>query len=153
MRFPYRAMPMRQPVPPLGGSRTRHYPIVPVFLAGPAGGWARDCLVDSGADDTLFPDAAAQILGINLTGAPAGSASQVGGAPIHYPYASVTLRISDGQESCEWVTLVGFAKNLPRWPLLGQTGFLQYFDVTLFGARKEVFLTPNATFPGSHTVH
>jgi hypothetical protein len=153
MRFPYRAMPTRQPVPPLGGARTRHYPIVPVVLTGPAGAWARDCRLDSGADDTIFPHSAAQALGIDLTGAPLGSASQVGGAPIQYPYAPVTLRISDGQESCEWIALVGFAPLALRWPLLGQTAFLQFFDATLLGARRETVLTPNASFPGRHTVH
>jgi hypothetical protein len=126
---------------------------VPVLLAGPAGGWARDCLLDSGADDTIFPVTAAQALGINLTGAPVGRASQAGGAVIQYPYAAVTLRISDGRESCEWVATVGFVRARLRWPLLGQAGFLQFFDVTLLGARRETVLTPNASFPGSHAVH
>ena len=82
MRFPYQARPVRQPVYALAGSRTRHYPLVPVYLTGPNGGWMRDCLVDSGADDTLFPDAAAIMLGIDLSGAPTASASQAGGSPV-----------------------------------------------------------------------
>lgn len=153
MRFPYQARHVRQPIYPLGGSHTRHYPLVPVFLTGPNSGWTRDCLLDSGADDTIFPEIAAVTLGIDLTGAPITSAMQAGGSAIQYCYASVTLRISDGKESCEWVAVIGFTKHPLRWPLLGQTGFLQFFDITHFGARREVVLTPNAAFSGRLTIH
>lgn len=118
MRFPYQAKLMRQSVYPLGGSYTRHYPLVPVFLSGPNGVRTRDCLLDSGADDTLFPETAALALGIDLTGAPIGRAAQAGGAVIQYRYASVALRISDGNESCEWVAVVGFTNHPLRWPFL-----------------------------------
>jgi hypothetical protein len=153
MRFPYRARHMRQAVFPLGGSRTRHYPLMPVFLSGPNGGWTRDCLLDSGADDTLFPETAAVALGIDLTGAPTANATQAGGATIQYSYTSVSLRIADGKESCEWVAVIGFTKSPLRWPLLGQTGFLQFFDAALFGARREIILTPNAAFSGAYITH
>jgi hypothetical protein len=153
MRFPYRPLSMRQPVYSLGGSRTRYYPIIPVLLTGPKGRWMRDCLLDSGADDTLFPDSAAAALGIDLSGAPTATALQIGGTAIPYTYASVSLRIADGSESCEWVAVVGFTNKPLRWPLLGQTGVFPFFDVTLFGARREIGLTPNASFSGRHTIH
>lgn len=153
MRFPYQPRPMRQPVFPLGGAYIRHYPLVPVFLSGPNGGWTRDCLLDSGADDTLFPETAALALGIDLTGAPTASATQANGSVIQYRYASATLRVSDGNESCEWVAVIGFTNYPLRWPLLGQTGFLQFFDVTLLGTSREIVLMPNATFSGQHTIH
>jgi hypothetical protein len=124
-----------------------------VILSGPNGGWARDCLLDSGADDTLFPEVAALVLGIDLTGAPTASATQANGAAISYSYASAILRISDGTESCEWVAVIGFTNYPLRWPILGQTGFLQFFDATLFGVRREIVLMPNASFAGRHTIH
>jgi hypothetical protein len=153
MRFPYQARHVRQPIYPLGGSLTRHYPLMPLIVSGPNGGWLRDCLLDSGADDTLFPEAAAIALGIDLTGAPTGRAAQAGGIAIQYSYASANLRISDGKETCEWTTVIGFTKSPLRWPTLGQTGFLRFFDLTLFGARREIFLTPNTDFAGHHVVH
>lgn len=153
MRFPYQAKRVRQPVYPLGGSNIRHYPLVPVILIGLNGGWVRDCLLDSDADDTLFPEAAAVALGIDLTGAPTGNATQVGGAAVQYSYAPATLRVSDGKESCEWPAIIGFTKCPLRWPLLGQTGFLRFFDLMLFGASQEIVLTPNADFSGRHMIH
>jgi hypothetical protein len=35
-----------------------------------------------------------------------------------------------------------------RWALLGHTGFLEFFDVQLLGARREVILFPNQAFAG-----
>lgn len=153
MRFPYQARHVQQPVYPLGGSRIRHYPLMPVIISGPNGGWLRDCLLDSGADDTLFPNTAAIALGIDLTAAPTASAKPAGGAVIPYSYAPVNLRISDGKETCEWSAVIGFTKSSLRWPLIGQTGFLQFFDSTLFGARREILLTPNTDFTGRHVIH
>lgn len=124
-----------------------------MFLTGPNGGWTRDCLLDSGADDTIFPANGALALGIDLAGAPTGGATQAGGAAVQYAYAPVTVHISDGNESCEWLTLVGFTKSPLRRPLLGQSGFLQFFDAPLFGSRREILLIPNAGFSGRYTIH
>ncbi|HZY88184.1 MAG TPA: aspartyl protease family protein [Gemmataceae bacterium] len=153
MGFPYLPVALPGPVYSLGGQTTRHYPVLPATVSTQAGVVLRDGLLDSGAADTIFPVAVAQKLGIDLRNAPTGQARQAGGGPLTYHFAAVTLRISDGQETCEWPAIVGFVAAPMRWALLGQTGFLQFFDVTLFGARRAVELTPNATFPGRHTVH
>jgi len=65
----------------------------------------------------------------------------------------VTLRLSDGLETCEWPATVGFIDLPLRWALLGHAGFLDFFDTELRGARREVFMTPNGRFPGSRTIH
>jgi Aspartyl protease len=153
MCLPYLPVALPSPVFSLGGQRARYYPVLPVTVGGLSGAVARDGLLDSGADDTIFPAALAHQLRIDLRNAATGQARHVGGRPITYPFASVTLRISDGQETCEWPAIVGFVPAPMRWALLGQAGLLQFFDVTLFGARKEAVLTPNASFPGRHTVH
>jgi hypothetical protein len=62
----------------------------------------------------------------------------------------VTLRVSDGYEMCEWQTTVGFVDLPLRWGLLGHAGFLNFFDTDLRGSRREVFLTPNSGFVGTH---
>ncbi len=154
MRFSYYALKTRRPVYPLGGITVRQVPIHSLRLLGPLGDLARDCRLDPGADDSIFPEWVAHRLGIDLSSAPVGEARPVGGAPIQYSFAPITFHLTDGLEICEWSAIVGF-KDVPfmRWPLLGLTGFLQFFDVTFLGQNHEVIITPNSSFPGQHIVH
>lgn len=85
-----------------------------------------------------------------MTGAPQGEACPIGGTVLSYVYAPVTLRVTDGIEACQWQTTVGFVDLPLRWALLGHAGFLDFFDADLRGARREVFLAPNALFSGTH---
>jgi hypothetical protein len=39
-----------------------------------------------------------------------------------------------------------------RWALLGHSGFLEFFDVQLLGARRETLIIPNTAFAGQHSV-
>jgi hypothetical protein len=147
--FPYLALPTRRPVTPLAGAMVRYRPIIPVRIFGPSGSRLLDGCVDCGSDDTMFPLSLAGTLGIDLTGAPQGEACPVGGMIVSYVYAPVTLRVTDGLESFQWQTSVDFVDLPLRWALLGHAGFLDFFDTDLRGARREVFLTPNALFPGT----
>jgi hypothetical protein len=151
MRFPYIAFATRRPVYPLGGTRVRHRPIVPIEVGGPTGVRLLSASLDSGSDDTVFPASLAPRLGIDLTGAPSGEAGAVGGLPIRYHYATVRLRLSDGYEECEWEAIVGFLPAPMRWAVIGHAGALQYFDLQLLGSGLEAMLTPNASFLGSST--
>jgi hypothetical protein len=45
--------------------------------------------------------------------------------------------------------VVGFASTRLRYNLLGQAGFLEFFDADFRGADHEVVLIPNARFPGT----
>jgi hypothetical protein len=153
MRFPYLAVSVGRPVYPLGGARVRHYPVVGVRVGSGSLSLFYDGLVDSASDDTVFPTSVARKLGIDLSSAPPGYARGVGGGGLVYRYAPVSLRVSDGRETCEWAAVVGFLDAPLHWALLGQTGFLPHFDAQLLGARREVLLAPNANFTGQHTVH
>jgi hypothetical protein len=106
-------------------------------------------LLDSGADDTLFPEAVAGQLGIDLTNAPTGTGAGVGVQHLTVRYAQVTLRIADLQGRREWTAWVGFTAGRLRQPLLGYAGFLQFFTATFYGDREEVELTINSTYPGT----
>ena len=152
LKFPYLPLATRQPIPALGGAQVRYRPILSVRLFGPLGSRLFDGCLDCASDDTLFPQALAQSLGIDLTGAPKGESRPVDGVAIPYLYARVRLRISDGWEQCEWEATVGFANLQLRWALLGHAGFLDFFDTTLFGSRREAILTPNSSFSGQHLV-
>src|SRR5262245_60674764 len=64
-------------------------------------------------------------------------------------YAQVEIQICDGvHEAYCWTAVFGFLDTvaLPR-PLLGYSGFLQYFDAEFRGADLEVLLIPNRSVP------
>jgi hypothetical protein len=131
----------------------RHRPIVPLRLFGPLGSRLFDGCLDCASDDAIFPRFLARKLGVDLSGAPQGEAQPVGGMIVPYSYAAVTLRLSDGVETCEWQAIVGFVDLPLRWALLGHAGFLDYFDADLRGARREASPVPNSRFPGLRTFH
>jgi hypothetical protein len=153
MRFRYVPLATTRPIYPLGGAWVRHRPLLAIEIAGPLGSRFLDAVLDSGADDTIFPEHLAPRLGVVLANAPEGESAAVGGAPLVYRYASVTLRLADHYEECEWEAIVGFIAAPLRRPILGQAGVLQFFDVQLLGAHRETILTPNPSFAGRHTVH
>ena len=147
------ALATQRPVFPLGGARIRHRPIIPIQIIGPLGSRMLSANLDCGSDDTLFPAHVAPRLGIDLTNAPEGESGAIGGVPIPYRYATVTLRISDGHEECEWEAIVGFLAAPLRWAVLGHAGMLHYFDANLLGDHRPVVVVPNPAFPGRLMVH
>lgn len=151
MRYAYLALPSRRPIPSLGGSLFRHRPIIPVDIVGPTGSRLLGANLDSGSDDTLFPVHLAAHLGLDLTNAAEGESRPVGGPAIRYAYATVTLRVADSSEACEWTATVGFVAAPLRWAILGHAGCLEFFDLQLLGNRREAWLAPNAAFTGRHT--
>jgi hypothetical protein len=151
--FPYLPLQTTGPIPSLGGGAIRYRPIISTRVSGSLGSRLYDACVDCASDDTIFPASLARTLGIDLTGAAQGEAQPVGGMVVRYSYATVALRLTDGLETCEWSAIVGFV-NLPlRWALLGHAGFLDYFDTELRGARRDLVITPNSSFPGQHILH
>ena len=151
MIFPYLPLPTKRPIPSLGGSTIRYRPIVSIGVLGSLSSRLFDGCLDCASDDTIFPLSLARRVGIDLRGAPKGEAQPVGGMIVSFSYAAVVLRLTDGLETCQWPAMVGFADLPLRWALLGNAGFLQFFDSELRGARREVHLTPNNQFPGQRT--
>src|SRR5262245_46157023 len=137
MRFPFAHFAVRQPIWTLQGRMDRPKPIVPVSLLGPLGTWVSDCFLDSGADETVFPDHLAGVVGIDLSNAPTGSASGVGKVPAVLRYAEATLRVQQGGEQREWLARVAFTTAALKRPLVGIAAFLQYFTTTLYGDLEE----------------
>ncbi len=146
--FAYQQVRVNRPVIALGGRMTRPRPLVQATLVGPSGAFLRDCLLDSGADDTVFPAVAAAQIGIDLSNAPLGEAAGIASTPVPVRYAQVTLRLTDGREFCEWPAWVGFTAAPLRKPLLGFAGCLQFFDGDFRGAREQVELVTNLLYPG-----
>jgi hypothetical protein len=151
VRLPYMPIPAKKPVPSLGGALVRYRPVVAVRLTGPAGSKIRDGLLDSGADDTVFPEALAGELGIDLAHAEERLMSLAGRPkPVRILYAAVGLRIADGVEAYEWTAVVGFVRGKLHYNLLGQAGCLQFFNADFRGEAREVILSANGSFSGQH---
>ena len=146
--FPYKRWPSPRPVTPLGGRWVRPRPVVSVTLVGPKGSRVQQALLDTGADDCVFSESLAAQIGVDLTNAPAGSATGVGAGPIAVRYAPVALRLTDGREFREWQGWVGFTAARLAVSLLGFAGCLQFFGAHFRGDREEVELTVNALYPG-----
>ena len=153
MKFPYMPLAVRRSSPSMRGAKLRYRPIVPIHILSPQVLPPVDACIDCAADDTVFPPHLAPRLGINLTNAPTGQATVVGGNLISVIYATVTLFLSDGTEAVEWDAVVGFSASPMRWALLGHAGFLEYFDVQLLGALRRAVVVTNAAFPGRQIVH
>jgi hypothetical protein len=149
LNFPYTTFPTSQPIWTLHGRQDRPRPVIFVAVIGPSGTAVEKGLLDSGADDSVFPDLVALDIGIDLSHAPTGGASGVGPmSAVVVRYAEVVLRISDGREHREWPARVGFTSAALHRPLLGFAGFLQYFTVAFHGDREQVELTINGAYPG-----
>jgi hypothetical protein len=148
--YRYRSLALRSPAITLAGRMTRPKPLIDVSLVGPQKTRIVVGLLDTGADDTIFSDALAAQLGIDLTNAPEGESSGVGGTPaVRLRFATVTLRLATVSERRGWPALVGFTAAPLRFPLLGYAGVLHYFSANFHGDREEVELTVNSLYPGT----
>jgi hypothetical protein len=69
-----------------------------ITLIGPVGTTVLTALIDTGADDCVFPARAAQIIGLDLTAAPSRTVTRVSGPAVLVAYAQITFRATDGIE-------------------------------------------------------
>src|SRR4051812_29170321 len=121
--YPYVRVNIRRPAISLGGLTYRPRPLIPVSLIGPTNTRLIYGLVDSVADETVFPESIATQIGIDLTGAPEGESGGVTGginAPVRF--VTLTLRLATQSEQREWTALIGFTSAPMRHGLLGFAG-------------------------------
>ena len=147
--FRYVPVPMGRSLVSLAGRSERPRPLVPVSVVGPAGTVMRDALLDTGSDDTVFPESVAALIGIDLRRAPRRGGAGAAASPVPLRYAQVTLCLATMQEQRQWPAMIGFTPTPLRYPLLGYAGFLQFFDTLFRGAREEVELTVNPHYSGT----
>jgi hypothetical protein len=138
--FRYRRVPILHPAVALGGGLYRPRPLVLVTLLSGSNTAIANGLLDSGADDTVFPGSVALRLGLDLSNALLGEATGIAASAVPVRYAQVALRLTDGHEFCEWSALVGFTTVPLRHPVLGFAGCLHFFDADFRGEREEVDL-------------
>ena len=149
LRFSYKLFRTQHGVLSLRGRWVRPRPVFRVSLVGPVRTWVAEALLDTGSDDTVFPEWIAAKIGLDLSRAPTGEASGVGLAPAVLRYAELNLRLTDGREFREWPAWVGFTTAKLKQPLLGFAGCLQFFAAFFQGDREEVELTVNGSYPGN----
>lgn len=152
LRFPYLKEPF---VVSLRGVAPREdtapwRPLVPVSLVDSHGRprvFAR-CLLDTGSDHTVFPIRAAAGLGVNL--------DEISGASIRWrgrshpvKCADIDLELHDGLTTVRWRACVAFCDASLKYPILGRSGCLEFFDVTFRGDELAVELEPNGSFPAA----
>jgi hypothetical protein len=135
VRFAFRDIP--DPV----GSAVRPRPIVDVVVEGLELA-PQACLLDSGAGAVRMGSYVAELIGLDLHGAPRSTIA-VGGALVVGRMAQVTLEVSDGHSSHRWEAPVWFCEPWrPAFGLLGLTGFFDHFRVTLAAYEEWVELQP-----------
>jgi hypothetical protein len=157
LRFPYRTVSITGAVPLSlpPGTTHRWRPVVPVTVRSLQTGRTQNvlrALADSGADDTIFPLYLAIGLGVTLLGDPATTAPILWrGTPHTIRFGEVELMLNDGAASCRWRSVVAFSSAPLSFALLGQAGFLHYFNATFRGADRVTELEPVTSFPGTVT--
>ena len=115
---------------------------------GPRGQIQCSILVDTGANDVVFPSALAASLGVSLSAAAVRTAQGVGssqGIPLFY--APVILQLQDQIEICRWRAVVAFTQAPLRLPLLGIAGGLQYFRTTLDVEARQIEMIAKPSLP------
>ncbi len=152
MRFRYLPDRAKTPQASLAGGVDRPRPVIAVRAIGPGGTYLIDGHLDTAADDTVFPLWLAPFLGVDLSQAAGQDIHLAGrGQPVRGRFLRIELKVTDGTETCQWFAMVGFVSVPLRRALLGYAGFLQFFDADFRGADREVFLTPNPSFPSQQT--
>ncbi len=145
MIFSLTPMRLSTPLPYPGGPNGRDVPFVRA-IAEHGSFIARGVfLVDPAADSIVLPDQAARQLKIDLSNAPAGHVTAVGGSQVPVRYCQLTLELRSTSVTCRWRTWVAFGP-VQRW-LLGHIGGLEYFHFSLDPANEEFMLVPRDSLP------
>ncbi len=108
------------------------------------------CLVDTGADFTLFPRSIADKFVIPVDDSASQPIFGIGGTPLRAAPADTELELTDGVESYRWNTsalFVSFPRPADQQTIFGHKGFLEYFTASFDGERRELELIPNNTLP------
>ncbi len=102
------------------------------------------CLIDSGATAVRVGMHVAELIGLDLSGAPT-QAVAVGGARVDGRMGEVSLEVTDGADSHRWEAPVWFCEPwTPAFGLLGLTGFFDQFVVTIVSYEERFDLAPLA---------
>lgn len=148
MKFPYREY--ISVFPGTGDYRLILRPVITIRIIGTKSEARWDALVDSGADETLFPMSLADVLGLELDQQLTSEAVGISGDRLKILYGDVELRIECDNETIAWKTTVGFVdfgKASDEVIILGHGGCLDYFTAIFDGEDAELELVANLLLP------
>ena len=149
MRFPYERYDVSKS--PLNGEMEIFRPEIPIHLIGASGEFFSLALVDTGADSVVIGSTIAQRIGVRLNDSHHWTIHGFGGQSLEARLGHVEIELVERHESLCWslpVAVVDYPKTSnEELVVLGQTGFLEHFDIRLFGKEHIVELKPNASFP------
>ena len=106
-------------------------------------------LVDTGADQIVFPFAVAEELGIVVQPALGPNAETFSGGHLTLSFADIELAIHGDGEELRWPTRAYFDQNESArdFLILGHMGFLEFFTAIFHGGDFTLELEPNEHFP------
>ena len=125
-------------------------PEIPLRVCGPVGHVDVLALVDTGADNSIFPLSVATELGIEPTIGTGPGATAFGGQRIALSFADLVLELAQNGNVIRWRSRVYFAdfpNDSEKAVILGHEGFLDYFTATFIGEDCVLDLEPNASIP------
>lgn len=88
-------------------------PEIPVVIVGPKGAAQFQALVDTGADNSIFPKRVAESLGIALASGTGPDLTTFGGQRLQVFFGDVEIEIAEAAERLRWRTRV---QNWPPHP-------------------------------------
>ena len=150
MKFAYRRYdtPVRSP---LDGETEVFRPEIPVRLIGSLSDVFVLGLLDTGSDSVVMGRGIAERIGARLRRRPRWKVHGFGGQSLEAVRGMIEIEIVHRGESLCWPLPIAVVTHddpdQNEVLLLGQSGFLQFFDVRFFGEEHLVELKPNAKFP------
>ena len=134
-------------------SDDRSRPIIPLVLESCGGDRTLvDALVDSGADVTLFSEAIADTLGVDLSNVPELPIRSPLGHAGTYRTIELTLELRRYPDILRWTGLVGFVPPRLQYGLLGTRGFFEFFAMHYDEPQGFLEITPSARPSGQIVV-
>jgi len=126
-----------------------HRPIIPVLIESPGGKrLVVDALIDTGSDITIFPDAFAEALDINLTSRPERPVNSALGVIATYRESEVLLELRRApDEIFQWKTIVGFLPRRMAYSILGTKGFFEFFSLNYDARQQSLEIQPHDSLP------
>jgi len=133
MKFPYQKLPHgKQDIPK---------PIIDVFMEGPLGPFYCKCLVDSGADSSIFPakGIGEDLLCLNIRSGERKDMHGISGKPLEGYEHEIDIGVGGRKYKLKAVFAYGFDQGMG---LLGRNGFFILFKRVCFEeGKKQIKIT------------
>lgn len=118
----------------LRGEKVRLFSVAPITLHYRKNSLDVSALIDSGAEQNVFPLEAAADLGYDLSGHPEVMIVGAGGKHTPGRVAILDYQVGDYR----WRAPAIFSRAVNDRPLLSQAGFFAFFTVTFRHARRDI---------------